>query len=131
MTANQSALLVKNPNTKKAIAALKKYAKIEMQLKSAEKKAEAAKQTLKQAMIDGGVDKITFDPEITGVSGYITLAERINYKATDLDEVDDNLKKQSLDTEKVKSHVTLTGEVPAGVEVSRTQYVTKKIELAK
>lgn len=129
MTTNQSNAIVKNPNTKKAVAVLKKYAELETQLKAAEKEAKAATETIKQAMIDQGVERIEFDPELTGVEGYITLAERIGYKAEDLDEVADDFKKSALDTDKVKAQATLTGELPAGVVETRTQYVTKKIKV--
>lgn len=129
MTTNQSATIVKNPNTKKAIAALKKYAKLEVQLKAAEKEAKEANATIMQAMIDGGVDRIEFDPELTGISGYITLATRKNYKVVDADELPDEFKTLSPDTAKIKASEVLTGELPAGVETSETQYITKKIKL--
>lgn len=131
MTANQSTQLVKNPNTKKAVAALRKYAKLETQLKAAEEAAKEATETIKQAMIDANVPKIEFDPELTGIKGYITLAERTNYKVTDIDELDDKFKKMTVDTTKVKAQHTLTGELPAGVETSTTQYITKKIEVVE
>ena len=130
MTTNQSNAIIKNPNTKKAIAVLKKYAGLEAQLKAAEKEAKLATDQIKQAMIDANVPKIEFDPELTGIKGYITLATRTNYKATDLKEVDDQFKKSALDSEKVKAQHVLTGELPAGVETSETQYITKKLELA-
>lgn len=131
MTANQSSSIIKNPNTKKSIAALKKYAKLESQIKAAEKEAKTAMDQLKQAMIDGGVDKLTFDPELTGIKGYITLATRKNYKVADLDELDDQFKKLAADTDKIKAQHTLTGELPAGVTESETQYITKKIEVVE
>ena len=131
MTTNQSATIVKNPNTKKAIAALKKYAKLESQLKAAEKEAKAANETIKQAMIDGNVDRIEFDPELTGIKGCITLASRKNYKVVEPLELPDEFKTLSADTAKIKAHEVLTGELPAGVETSETQYITKKIELAE
>lgn len=129
MTTNQSATIIKNPNTKKAVAALKKYAKLEVQLKAAEKEAKEANETIKQAMIDAGVERIEFDAELTGISGYITLASRKNYKVVDADELPDEFKTLSPDTAKIKAHETLTGELPAGVETSETQYITKKIKL--
>lgn len=129
MTANQSNAIIKNPNTQKSIAALKKYAKLEAELKVAEKEAKLATEQIKEAMIAANVPKIEFDPELSGIKGYITLATRTNYKATDLDEVDDQFKKAALDTEKVKAQHVLTGELPAGVETSETQYITKKVEL--
>lgn len=127
MTQNQSNAIIKNPNTKKAVAVLKRYAKAEATLKALKKEADAANEDLKLAMIEQGVDKITFDPELTGISGYITLAERTNYKVTDPDELDDQFKTLSPDTAKIKAQHTLTGELPAGVETSTTQYITKKI----
>lgn len=129
MTTNQSATIIKNPNTKKAVAALKKYAKLEVQLKAAEKEAKEANEIIKQAMIDGGVERIEFDPELTGISGYITLATRTNYKVTDADELSDEFKTLSPDTAKIKAHEVLTGELPAGTEKSESQYITKKIKL--
>lgn len=130
MTEKQSNSIVKNPNTKKAVAVLKRYAKAEATLKALEKEAKAANEEIKQAMIDQGVDRIEFDPELTGgVSGYITLAERTSYKVTDEDELDETLKTLSPDTKKIKAHHTLTGELPEGVELNTTQYITKKIKV--
>lgn len=131
MTANQSSSIIKNPNTKKSIAALKRYAKAEAALKAMEKEAGAATVQIKQAMIDAGVEKVTFDPELTGIEGYITLAERTNYKADDISLVPEEYTKPTLDTEKVKAQATLTGQLPMGVVESKTTYVTKKIKLAE
>ena len=130
MTTNQSTSIIKNPNTKKAVAALKRYAKAEAQLKAMEKDAKEANEQIKEAMIAAGVDRIELDPELTGgISGYITLATRKNYKVLDLEELDDQFKSLKADTDKIKAQHTLTGELPAGVETSETQYITKKIKL--
>lgn len=126
MTANQSAILVKNPHTKKAMAVLTKFAKLETQYKAMEKEAKAATELIKEAMIAGGVEKVTID--MPGWEGYITLAERTNYKAEDLSEVADEYLKPALDTDKVKAQAVLTGQLPAGVTESKTQYITKKIK---
>jgi hypothetical protein len=148
MTANQSTALVKNPNTKKAVAVLTKFAKLETQYKAAEKEAKAATELIKNAMIEAGVPKIDID--LPTVTGYITLAERVGYKddgATEdvLDEVlhflathksidtvelENKLKylKLTLDTDKVKAQATLTGSLPDGVAEARTQYITKKFK---
>ena len=131
MTTNQSNALIKNPNTKKAVAILKRYAKAEATLKALEKEAKTANEEIKQAMIDQGVERIEFDPELTGIKGYITLATRTNYKVADADELDDQFKTLSPDSAKIKAHATLTGELPAGVETSETQYITKKIEVTE
>lgn len=126
MTANQSAMLVRNPHTKKAMAALTKFARLESEYKAAEKEAKAATELIKEAMISAGTDRVTID--MPGWEGYITLAERTTYKAEDLDEIADEFLKPALDTEKVKAQAVLTGELPAGVTESKTQYITKKFK---
>lgn len=131
MTEKQSNALIKNPNTKKAIAILKRYAKAESTLKALEKQAKDANEEIKQAMIDQSVERIEFDPELTGIKGYITLAKRVNYKVTDPEELDDKFKTLKPDTDKIKAQHTLTGELPEGVETSETQYITKKIEVVE
>lgn len=126
MTQNQTNQLVKNPNTKKAIAVLQKFASVEANYKAAEKEAKAATELIKNAMIEAGVPRIEIDlPELTG---YITLAERTNYKAEDLSEVPDEYLKPTLDTDKVKAQAVLTGQLPVGVVESKTQYITKKFK---
>lgn len=126
MTNNQSAQLVKNPNTKKAIAILTKFAATEAAYKAAEKEAKEASEQITQAMIDAGVPKIEID--LPALTGYITLVEKTTYKAEDLEEVDKQFIKEALDTTKVKAQHTLTGQLPAGVEESKTQYITKKFK---
>lgn len=126
MTQNQSTQLVKNPHTKKAMAVLTKFANMESQYKALEKEAKAATELIKEAMIAGGVQKVTID--MPGWEGYITLAERTNYKAEDLGKVSDEFLKSALDTDKVKASAVLTGELPAGVVESKTQYITKKFK---
>lgn len=125
MTTNQSTQLVKNPNTKKAMAILTKFAQVESQYKAMEKEAKAANELIKDAMIAGGVDKIAID--MPGWEGYITLAERTNYKAEDITQVPAEYTKPALDTDKVKAQAVLTGQLPVGVTESKTQYITKKL----
>jgi cytochrome bd-type quinol oxidase subunit 1 len=126
MTQNQTNQLVKNPNTKKAIAVLQKFAAVEANYKAAEKEAKEATELIKNAMIEAGVPRIEVDlPDLTG---YITLAERTNYKAEDLSEVPEEFTKPALDTDKVKAQHTLTGQLPVGVIESKTQYITKKFK---
>jgi hypothetical protein len=129
MTQNQTNQLVKNPNTKKAIAVLQKFAQLEAQYKNAEKESKEAAELIKNAMIEQGIPKIDID--MPGLTGYITLAERVNYKAEDVTEVASKFTKKTLDTAKVKAHATLTGELPKGVEETRTQYITKKFKEEK
>lgn len=126
MTANQSNQLVKNPNTKKAIAVLQKFAEKEATYKAAEKEAKEATELIKNAMIEAGVPKIEID--LPGLTGYITLAERTTYKAVNVNVVNPHLTKIVLDTDKVKAEAVLTGELPEGVTESKTQYITKKLK---
>ena len=79
MTVNQSNQLAKNPNTKKAIAVLEKFAKLEAQYKAMEKESKEAAELIKQAMIDNNITRIDVDTD--NYTGYITLAERVSYKS--------------------------------------------------
>lgn len=129
MTQNQSNILVKNPQTKKALAVLERFAKMELEFKELEKESKEATELIKEAMIANGIERINI--ETSGLEGYITLAERTNYKAEDLSEVDEQFLKTALDTKKVAAQAVLTGALPAGVEESKTQYITKKIKVVE
>lgn len=125
MTANQSALLVNNPHTKKAMAVLARFAKKELAYKQAEREAKEATDLIKEAMIAGGVDKVTID--IPGFTGYITLAERTNYSYEGV--IPKEFREEVPDTDKIKAHHVLTGELPMNVVQSKTQYITKKFKV--
>ena len=125
MTQNQSNQLAKSPNTKKAIAVLEKFAKLEAEYKAMEKDSKEAVELIKQAMIDNDITKIDVDTD--NYTGYITLAERVSYKADDIEAVDVKYLKPTLDTAKVKAEATLTGSLPDGITESSTQYITKKL----
>lgn len=129
MTQKQSNILTKNPNTKKALAVLEKFAKMEIEYKELEKESKEATELIKDAMIQNDIERITLDTP--GLEGYITLAERTTYKAEDLSEVDEQFLKTALDTKKVAAQAVLTGSLPAGVEESKTQYITKKIKVVE
>ena len=126
MTQNQSNQLAKSPNTKKAIAVLEKFAKLEAEYKAMEKESKEAVELIKQAMIDNNITKIEVDTD--NYTGYITLAERVSYKADDIEAVDVKYLKPTLDTAKVKAEATLTGSLPDGITESSTQYITKKLK---
>ena len=130
MTTNQTNAIIKNPNTKKAIAVLSKFAKLEADYKDMEKESKEASKLIQEAMIENGVEKINFDPA-TGIEGFITLAERVGYKADDIDEVDDQFKKSALDTTKIKAQATLTGELPEGISETRSHYIIKKFKVVE
>lgn len=106
----------------KSLVALKKFAKAEAELKVLKEKHDQAIEQIKEAMVANGVTKLE------GEWGYITLAERVSYKAEDISEVDEKYLKPTLDTTKVKAEATLTGQLPTGIVESRTQYITKKLK---
>jgi hypothetical protein len=117
MTQNQSNILAKSPETKKALAVLQKFAAQEKLFKELETKKKEAEATLLQAMIDNDIVKLDGD------WGYITKAVRKSYKGTNPD-----FMKSVLDTAKVSAHVTLNSQLPEGIEQSETQYITKRFK---
>lgn len=130
MTTNQTNAIIKNPNTKKAVAVLTKFAKLEAEYKAMEKESKEASKLIQEAMIENGVEKINFDPA-TGIEGFITLAERVGYKADDIDQVSDEFKKSALDSTKIKAQATLTGELPEGISETRSHYIIKKFKVVE
>lgn len=106
----------------KSLVALRKFAAAEAQLKELKAKHDEVVEQVKEAMIQNGVTRIDGD------WGYITLAERTNYSATDIAEVPKRFTKLALDTTKVKAEATLKGKLPKGVTESKTQYITKKLK---
>jgi hypothetical protein len=129
MTESQMGLILKNPTTKKALVLMQKFAEMELQYKDLKKEAEEASETIKEAMIDHGIDKINID--IDGITGFITLATRTSYKAEDIESVDAQYIEPTLDTDKIKAQETLYGQIPAGVQKATTQYIIKKIKMEK
>lgn len=97
-----------------------RYISLQKDLKELESELNEQWDTLQTVMEQNGVTKIDGD------WGSITLTNRKNYK--EIGEVADEFKKTVLDTTKVGAHNTLTGELPAGVEVSETKYLTKKFK---
>lgn len=130
MTQNQSNAIVKNPSAKKAVMILQKFAELDTQHKAMKKEAEEARALITAAMVEAGVPKIE-DLKLPGFTGFITLAERVNYKADDLEAVDEKFLKPALDTDKVKAERTLTGELPAGIVESKTNYIIPKFKVVK
>ena len=128
MTTKQSTAIVKNPHTKKAIAVLQKFAAKEAEFKKLEAEKKEAEATIRDAMIESGVEKIDID--LPNVTGYITLVERVTYKADDIDAVPEKFTKtvKALDTDKVKAAAVLSDDLPKGVSKNVTQYITKKFK---
>lgn len=106
----------------KSLVALKKFAKAEAKLKELKAEHDAVIAQIQEAMEANDVQKIEGD------WGYITLAERTTYTAVDISEVPEKFVKPTLDTAKVKALYVLTGDLPAGVEVKSTKYITKKLK---
>lgn len=106
----------------KSLVALKKFAQAELALKELKKQHDDVIKQVQAAMEENGITKLEGD------WGYITLAERTSYKATNIDEVAPRFLKKTLDTTKVKAEATLKGELPKGVEESKTKYITKKFK---
>ena len=106
----------------KSLVALRKFAAAEAKLKVLKEKHDMVVEQVRVAMVEAGVQRIDGD------WGYITLAERTTYKAEDLDTVDEKYTKPTLDTAKVKAEAVLTGNLPAGITESKTQYITKKFK---
>lgn len=126
MTIKQSNALAKNPNTKKAIVVLLKFAAKEAEFKKLEAEKKEAETLIRDAMIEQGISKIDID--LPTVTGYITLVTKTTYKAEDLDAVDDKYKKLALDNDKVKAAVVLSDDLPAGVSKNVSQFITKKFK---
>ena len=74
---------------------LEKFAKLEAQYKAMEKESKEAAELIKQAMIDNNITRIAVDTD--NYTGYITLAERVSYKADDIDLVPATFIKPTLD----------------------------------
>lgn len=112
----------------KSLVALKKFTKLEAELKAAKQEYEEVIAKITEAMIAhveaGG------EPTLKGDWGYITLANRTNYKAESIADVPKKFTKQTLDTTKVKAEATLTGKLPKGVTESKTYYINKKFKEA-
>lgn len=120
MTENQANALVNNPDTKRAVAVLQKFAEIEAEYKSLEKQKKLAEEQILEAMDANGIQKIT------GEWGYITLATRTTYVQEG--DVAPRFTKQVLDSTKVKAEYVLKGELPKGVGVKEIKYLTKRIK---
>ena len=95
-------------------ALLTNYAKNYLAVKQIEKdmKAEVAK--LKEVMIENNVLNID-NGEYS-----LTLSPVYGVAVTDIKKVPEDFTKLTLDTKKTNAHVTLTGELPAGVERTTT-----------
>ena len=95
-------------------ALLTNYAKNYLAVKQIEKEMKEEVATLKQAMIDNNV------LEIDNGEYVLKLSVVKGVKLADITAVPKKFTKLVLDTAKVNASVTLTGELPAGVEETTT-----------
>lgn len=86
-------------------------------------KSAAFYKTIEEQMIAHNIKSIK------GSWGSLTIAERTNYKAADLDAVPAKFIKKALDTTKVSAQVKLSGKLPKGVESSEQLILQKRIKL--
>ena len=92
-----------------------------IQLESAvNNKRKELKEQVFEAMV--ATDTKTVDTD----SIRVTVAERKNFKAEDIDKVPTDFIKFSLDTTRVNKHYKLYGELPEGVDMSETKYLLWK-----
>lgn len=92
------------------------------ELKDAETQIKATWKQVESVMIEHDIKSIKGD------WGSITIAERTNYKAEDLDAVPSKFLKKALDTNKIAAAFKLENKLPKGITTSVTQYLTKRIK---
>lgn len=96
-----------------------KYLEATKQFRDTEK---AIRLTIQTQMENNNIKKISGD------WGYMTIVERANYRATDINDVPSKFVKKALDTTKVAAQLKLTGELPRGVETNPTRSLTIKLK---
>lgn len=89
---------------------------------------------LEKQMIENGVEKISIDKgDLKG--SWIRINSRKTWKITDEDLVPKEYKKKvtliQVDLDQIKEDAELSGEIPKGVEIKETQYLSKKIKNIK
>ncbi len=99
-----------------------KIVKLLQEQKSLNEKIAVFWEAVKNEMIDTGTKSIKGD------WGYVTLVEKDIYKAPDISVIKPKFLKKELDVKKVAEIHKLTGNLPDGIEVSVTRYITKKIK---
>lgn len=97
-------------------AAFVDFLKIQKQLST---EIEATWDVIKQRMEQYDIDKINGD------WGYITMAERKTYSGSPAPRFTKNV----LDTSKINAFVKLNSKLPAGIKVTTSRFLQKKISL--
>lgn len=96
------------------------YVSLQKELKKVEKELKSEWDKLKEGMVANST------PKVDGEWGSISIVSQKSYKA--VGEVPKKFMKTVLDTEKVGAHVTLTGELPKGVEQGEIIKLVKRFE---
>jgi hypothetical protein len=97
-----------------------RYVSLQKDLKALEKDLKAEWDKLKEGMVANSI------PKVDGEWGSISIVPQKSYKA--VGEAPKKFMKTVLDTEKVGAHVTLTGELPKGVEQSKIIKLVKRFK---
>lgn len=87
--------------------------------KELEEQIEASYAYLKEQMVANNVRSVK------GEWGSLTIAERLNWKT--IDTVAPRFYKKTLDTSKLKAYYIAMNRLPNGVDVSTTQYLSKRL----
>jgi hypothetical protein len=99
-----------------------KFGEFLRQMKAYEKNSKILWSTVEEQMIKHDVKSIKGD------WGSITIAERTNYTAEDIDAVPVKFIKKALDTTKIRAQSKLSGKLPRGITATSKQYLTKRIK---
>ena len=105
-----------------AVALQQEIADKVAELKEVQSKIDDTWKSVEKQMIDNNIKSVK------GEWGSLTIAERTNYKAEDIDLVPKKFIKKTLDTKKVSAAEQLTGELPKGITASQTKFLTKRLK---
>lgn len=111
--------ITKNTVPKEIEAKIKTAIELKKELDKYEKEI---KEALQDAMQEYDIKKIDND------SYYVTLVDRITYKADDTSLVDPTLVKVVLDTKKAGEYEKLYGVLPNGVNKAKSSYIKMGIK---
>lgn len=118
----ENELAVLEQEVQAAIASLPEVQKLEQARREINAASADFWKDIETKMVDNGIKSVK------GNWGYVTIAERTDYKAEDLSAVPMKFITKVLDTKKVGAFAKLTGKPPKGVTKSTKLYLTKKIK---
>lgn len=117
-----SAELVQLEQELAEIPKFKEFIAKQAQLRDAQSKSSEIWKRIESQMIDNNIKSIKGD------WGSITIAERDNFKASNLELVPRKFIKKTLDTTKISQFYKLEDKLPAGVEHTTSKYLTKRLK---